>query len=485
MRFKLLGTIGIVLGLMLVASVALAAFPDQGVGRGNTTTWVMNVHQTLDAKVVATYIDRSGYPSSNVAETISPQGNASFPAQSAGLNSGWLGSALIDSLRPLASVAETVWQDVPKDDGWTGAAYYDFPQGANEIFFPAVSKTKHQKAIVTIQCVDRVDCQVSMSYRTRDGDVVTGSPFLDTIEAFSQETYDLWDPSLNPNIPDQANTPAPWFGSLQVTSSQEIAGVQVTHFRQGYAAAHNSLVPGSDTEIYYPSVNRRKWNDWTGNSDWSALTVQNLNPFTITAYLNFYDRDGNRELYFPDDIPPYSSHAYNTRYGGSVDPTVFEPLANRFLGSAIVTSTHPFLGTCTLVRGPKKLAASYNGVSGGASTVVFPVAYRTKNGSTWTGYTGVIVLNLDPENEITIHTQWLTNGSPTVTFTDTIPPNTPRGYNTRYGDHATTLADLGDDWSGTVIVTTTNPAGIGGLVNNTIKGSDYMYTMQYNGLPVD
>lgn len=485
MRFRLLATIGIVLGLMLVASVVLAGYPDQEVGRGNTTTWVMNVHETLEANVVASYVDRAGYEASNTTQTISPTGNASFPALDSGVRAGWLGSTVIHSLRPLASVAQIAWEDVPQGDGWTGAAYTEIGEGATQIFFPATSKTAYHRSITSIQCLDSEDCPIYMTYRDREGNIVTGSPFVDTVEARSQETYDLWDSSVNPNIPDDVSMPPAWHGGLQVTSTQHVAGVSVKHWRPGYAAAHNSLARSTDTEIYFPSVNRRNWNNWKGASDWSGLTVQNVSYFAITVRVNFYDRDGNLKLSFTDEVPANSPHAYNTRYGGSVDPSTFDDLGNRFLGSTIVTSTHPILGACTLVRYANDgLAGAYDGVASGSSKLLFPVAYRALEGTTWRKYSGVVVLNMDPQHEITVYAQWhQPDGTLKVEFSDTIPANSSYGYNTRYGGSAFEI--LGDDWAGTVIVTTTSPAGIAGAVTSHIGGSGQMYLTMYDAVVVE
>ncbi len=483
MRFKVLAMIGIVLGLALLASVALAGYPDEGFGVARTDTWVMNVHHTLDANVLVTYIDRSGYPSANVAKAISPTWNAKFAATDPGLDSGWLGSAFVDSLRPIVSAVEAHWGEVPRGDGQSAAGYIDVPQGSNELYFPGVSKSGYWRSRVSIQCVDTVDCDVSMTYRDREGAVVTGSPFLDTIEAGSQESYDLWDPSVNPNIPEQQYTPSPWFGSLQVTSTGEIAGVAVTHARKGHASAYNSCVPTGDATVYFPALNRRNFGgDWQGQSDWSTLSVQNTNAFTITAYLSFYKRDGTLELSFAEEIAPNASAAYNMK-----TDTRFEDLGNRFGGSAIVTSTHPIVGSCSGIRVPYDgLSAAYTGVPGGSSKLVFPVAYRVKAGTAWRKYSGVVVQNVDPENEITIYTHWFqAGGEEYIEIISDIPANGSHGYNTRYGDHAGTLAGLGNDWSGTVVVTTTSPLGMAAVAHNTIKYPDYAYLTNYNGLPVD
>jgi len=476
MKFKVMGVVIGVLATFLLFSVAAAIFPAQSVGQGSSDVWVMNLDDTNDANVVASYVDQEGNSDATVGATIDPQGNTSFPASSSGLGNDWLGSMVLYSDRQLASAAQLYWQSVPVADGWSGALYSGYSEGANEIFFPVISRTKYHRTMTTIQCVDTVDCDVWMTYRGDDGSYVSGSPFQDTIEVDSQETYDMWDATLNSNIP--SGLPVPWYGSLQVTSTEEIAGVAVTHWSFGYAAAYNGMEPSGATELYFATVNRRNWSNWTGQSDWSQLTIQNLNNFEITIYQTYYDREGGPALLtFTDTIPAYSSHLYNTRYGDAVDDSVFDPLGNTFLGSARVTSTDSIAGVGRVVRVLSGgMAGEYNAVTGGSDSLKYPVLYRLKSGSAWRGYSSLFVQNLDTANAIDVHVQWLKpDGTVGVEYDDNIPANTSRSYSTRYGDTATVLAALGNNYAGPIIVTTDSPEGIIGAVTNHIQGSNYIY----------
>lgn len=485
MKVKVVVTIVAVLAVMLVSSVVLAArFPTLGVGKGSSDIWVMNLHETEDANVVASYVDQDGNEDSSVGGTVDPLGNTSFPASSSGLANDWLGSMVLYSDRELASIAELYWRNQPRRDGWSGAAYSGYSEGRTEFLFPYVLKSASHKSIVTIQCVDTVDCDISMTYRGRDGNEVNGNPFTDTIEADSQESYDLWDPTLNPNIPDQGDTPDPWYGCMAVTSGQDIAGVAVVHFRRGHAAAYNAFVPGTDTETYMPFVLRRyiggKWKRWT------QIVAQNLNNYEITVYGTFYHRDGGAPLLtFSDTIPAYTSHWYNTRHGGHVPggPSTFDALGNKFLGSAVISSTEPIVALSTVLR--EGVAGASQGLPYGSGTLVYPVVYRTKGGGRWTGYSAVVVQNLDPDDAITVHAQFLnSDGTVGVEFDADIPANSAHSYNTRLGAQtpggAGTYDPLGTSWVGTAIVSTTSPAGIVGMVQNTMKGSDYAYMTNYN-----
>jgi len=323
---------------------------------------------------------------------------------------------------------------------------------------------------------------VFMTYRDTEGNLVSGSPFLDTIQSFSQETYDLWDATVNPNIPNATQMPSGWWGSLQVTSTQSIAGVARSHCCLGYSLAYNAVPATTATEIFFPAFNRRNWADWGGQSDWSSISVYDLNDSTITIYLNFYDGDGNRVLRFSDDIPARGSHSYNAK---TTPEWPFDELPNPFIGSAVVTSTHPIVGCGSIVRVPSgRAAGGHYGFSEGYQKLVFPVAYRVKEGDAWRQWAGVSVQNVDPNNEITIHVQWMdSDGDVLLGFTDDVPPYASGGYNTRYSGGA--YEALGDNWKGTVVVTTTSSAGIAGLILNQTVMPTYRYIAQYNGIPVE
>ena len=483
MRTKVLaGTIA-VLAVILLTSVAVAQYPVQTIGQGNSDIWVMNLDETDVANVVASYVDQDGNVDASVGGPIASMGNTSFPAASSGLGNNWLGSMVLFSDKPLASLAELYWQNVPTGDGWSGAGYSGYSEGANDLFFPYIMKTKHQRSIATIQCVDTVDCDITMVYRDRDGNLVAGT-YQDTIEPDSQESYDPWD--LNPNVP---SLPAGWFGALRVTSAQDIAGVVVMHWRQGYASAYNSFVPADDTEIYMPFIKRRDFTgSWGGVSDWSSIIVQNMATYPITVYHSYYDRTGGAPLLtFSDTIPALASQGYNTRYGiNGLTPEIYNPLGNRFLGSAIVTSTDPIVAACSTIRVPLGgLAGSYQGSPGGSGKLIFPRLYRTKNGGAWTGYSGLIVQNLDPDNSADVHVEFLdSDGTLGVQFDDTIPANASHGYNTRYDadQPAGIFNGLGTNWSGSAIITTDNVVGIVGITQDHVAGVGYLYHMMYDGL---
>jgi hypothetical protein len=481
MRIKVLATVALLLGTLLVTSVALAGYPADGVGVASSETWVMNVHETLDANVVATYVDQDGFQTGTIESTIDPLGHDSFPASSSDLASGWLGSMTIDSLRPIASIVENIFTDVPGGDNWAASAFNDTAEGAQEIFFPGAVKTAYWRSFLTVQCLDTENCEVFMTYRDTGGNLISGSPFLDTIESFSQETYDVWDATVNPNIPNDTQMPANWFGSVQVTSTQPIAGVARTHCRLGYSSSYNAVPATTATEVFFPGFVRRKWGDWEGQSDWSTVTVHNPSDSTITAYLNLYNSAGEGVLRIDQELDPHESYSFAAKD----DTPPYSLLPNPFLGSAVVTSTHPIVGVSSFGRAPYGgLAAAHYGFSRGYSKLVFPVTYRVKEGEVWRQWTGINIQNVDPENEITVYVQWLDpDGTELAEIVDNVPSYASGGYSTK--TDAEPYDEFGPDWKGTVVVTTTSPLGIAGVVGNFTTMADYAYIYHYDGIPIE
>ena len=103
----------------------------------------------------------------------------------------------------------------------------------------------------------------------------------------------------------------------------------------------------------------------------------------------------------------------------------------------------------------------------------------------WTGYSGVVVQNLDPENAAAVHLKYMrADGTIALEFDDTIPAYASHGYNTRYdADVPTSVFNvLGENWAGPVIVTTDNPVGIVAISQDEVQGTGYLYHMMYDGL---
>jgi hypothetical protein len=493
MKTKAIAVVVGVLAVMLVASVATATFPTDSVGQGSSDIWVMNL-ESSEANVVAAYYNRTGgTPDASVGGTIDPWGNASFPAASSGLGDDWLGSMVLYADKELASAAELYWQNVPRGDGWSGAGYLGYSEGSNEFYLPGVAKTPYHRSIVTVQCVDTVDCPIWITYRGVDGGLVGDSPYTEVIEADSQETHDLHDPSLNPNIPDIPDDQS-WFGTVQVTSTQQIAGVVVTHWMQGYAAGNNGLVPGTDTTVYFTSLNKRNFGgEWKGQSDWSGFSIQNINAVPIVVYASVYGSAGGPAIVtFSDTIPALSSHNYNLRTGSDIPASTFDPLGTVFLGTATVTSENAIVGAASGVRFPSGgLAGGYLGVTHGANKLVIPAAFRAKSGSKWLAYSALAVQNVDPNDDCDVTlTYYNSDGTQGVQFGDTIPANAVHAYSTRAGgntpDGAATFNPLGDSWSGTVVVTTDDPGdSVTGVMTNQIEGSNYIYMWTYNAVMLE
>src|SRR4030042_2291735 len=79
MRVRVLGGALAIVAIMLISSAAIAQYPTQSVGQGSSDIWVMNLDETEDANVVASYVDQEGNPDASVGSTIDPLGNTSLP----------------------------------------------------------------------------------------------------------------------------------------------------------------------------------------------------------------------------------------------------------------------------------------------------------------------------------------------------------------------------------------------------------------------
>jgi hypothetical protein len=219
--------------------------------------------------------------------------------------------------------------------------------------------------------------------------------------------------------------------------------------------------------------------------------VQNLSTFPISVHVSLYGTAGGPAvLTFSDTIPGDSNHQYNLKAGGNVPyPEIFEDnLPNPFLGTAKVTSTHPIVGAASGVRVPSGgLAGAYLGVPGGTNKLVYPAIFRVKNGPKWTNYSSVAVQNIDPNDSVDVTVKFMnSDGTVGFQFGDTIPANSLHGYSTRYGGSAPGGAtafetQLGDSWSGSVVVTADDPV-ITGVATNQTMGTGYTYMAVYNAV---
>jgi len=258
---------------------------------------------------------------------------------------------------------------------------------------------------------------------------------------------------------DQSGLPDNWTGSVIVSADAEVSAFAQVRWEGGAygdgktAGAYNGFTEGSNT-LYFPSLAARE------GKQFSYLAVQSAEGAstsdTINITIKFYDRNGNLSKTVNDTLFKGTQKSYNLLDLGL---PITDPPGDGWLGSAVVESSSPVAGVATMHW--KYYSAAYSAVTGGGTTIYLPSATRRLPGGTWYQYTSVLVQNLDPTTDATVKVYWYDReGNELHNFQDTIPANSSHGYNTRWTssdvpDHSALHSALGDNWNGSVVITST------------------------------
>jgi len=301
---------------------------------------------------------------------------------------------------------------------------------------------------------------VTAQYINQSGDV--DAVITKTLQTLSSKSFMAADSGLPDN----------WVGSAIVSAQQEIAAIAQIKWEGGTSAdgktagAYDAFRQG-ENELYFPSLAARD------GLQYSILTIQSAETpstsETIDAYITFYDRNGNVSL------GPIV-RTINTGAQATIDliADVSLPITNPpatedgWLGSAVVTSTHPIAGVAS-THWPD-YSAAYSAVSSGGTTLYLPSGTRRLPNGPWLQFTSVEVQNLEPVLDAEVTVYWYDRDNNVLySFTDTIPANASHGYNTRFTgsnvpDHAALHAALGDNWNGSLVIESTNSTEIVGIV---------------------
>jgi hypothetical protein len=335
------------------------------------------------------------------------------------------------------------------------AGYSGLPSVHTNAYLPTVGARTDEWSEVAVMNTEGQAASVTIRFFDRNGNEMTNA----------QQTI-----SLNPNgrsltdllvLRSQNKLPADFLGAAYVSANRRIVAEATTHFASSPvfdSDAYEGAGAGSTGYLYFPQVKRRQFGgSWY---DYSGIVVQNLDPSNSAGvYVYFYDRSGVLKLTLYDSIPRNSAHGYNTRYGGNFPPETFNVLGTDFNGSVKVYSAHgrPIIGVSkTWMEGGVNATEMYVGEAGGATTLVAPLVYRRtysgqwadpQDDTAWLAYTGIIVHNLggsDASVTVYIYDQ---NGVEKAHFSDTIPANSPHGYNTRYCNSQTQLCGQAPKWA--------------------------------------
>jgi len=443
----------LIAAILLVAFVGFAAAQTADPGDGMVDFTVMNLSDTYTTTVTAQYVNQSGGVDATINQDVEPLSSKGFNAADSGLPDPWVGSAIASASQEIASIAQIRYENGDSTDTKVAASYDGILQGANKIYFPSLAaRTGKQRSEISVQSAQAASVSTIDAYYTfynRDGTKALG-PISRTIPGGAQVTIDL-DADLT--LPNTAPAADGWLGAAVVTSTESIAGVAVTHWKQ-YSAAYAAVTNGATT-IYLPSATRR-----TPSSVWkqfTSLEVQNLDTTTeAEVRVNWYDRYNNKLFVFTDTIPANSTHGYNTRWLGSdvPDNTALQTaLGDDWNGSVIISSTNS-VDIVSIVKlqwtadhPAGEGASSYYSFSEGYPELYLPAVYRVYPSSTWEKFTGLIVQNVGTTPCIDFMVEWYNpSGTQLISFTDSLSPTISHGYNTRYAANnppGVNMADLG------------------------------------------
>ncbi len=448
-----------VVGLLLVVSLVAAQSAGPNPGSGSTDVRFMNTTDTA-AVVTIDYYNPSGVVEATRSANVNPKGSADFLASDSGLGDGWNGSGVISSDQEGASVAFIYWTGGQSADGTTAAAYSGVAQGATTLYCPSLAaRSGVQRSLIAVQNADSGDANVKLEFFDRDGNAWSGNPVSAVIPAGAGKVWDL----LTLNLPVTDPPGDGWLGSVKISSTngKKIAAV-VTMFWRDYSSAYNCMSEG-DTTIVFPDIKRRfiagNWVQYGGN------VIQNIGTSTANVQVEVLDRNGNVLHTFNDTIPAFASHGYNTRFAANApNANAFHSaMGDDFNGALRVTSTNsqPLVAVyngLTVKAGAKK-ASTYaaEGATKGSTTLFFPAVYRIVSNNNWMRYSALLVYN--PGNTDANITMKFYDKAGTLkhTVNDTIPAGTSHGYNTRFGISLPNPETLGDNFVGSVEVTSNVP----------------------------
>lgn len=428
-----------------------------GIGTGSSTVVVQNTSAT-EASVQADFINPSGWTDHTEVTSIPPRGSYEFDVADTPLSSNWVGSMILSSDKPLVALNNLIWTGGTKGDGTSAGTYTAFDEGDTTVYLPFLSTSKGQYSTFSIQNADRGSAHIYIKYIDREGN--ESASVEDDIPEGAQRTYDLRSPGGK--VPYLGDT---WWGAVVVSSSKNLVGVATVHWKE-CSGAYNGFASG-DTTVYIPSIYRRQRDGaWKQSSN---ITVQNLsdsNPATVRLY--FYGESGGPAILdFEDTIPANSSHAYNTKAGDNVPATTFEPLGTWHIGPVVIDSDQPIVAVALTKWWDEVFAGIYNSQTRGATELFVPDVARTKSGGGWDRNTAMVVQNLSPSDDATVHLYFYhRDGSLKLDFEDTIPASSCHEYNTRAGGSVprSTFSPLGTDFLGSVYITSSQP--VIGIVNS-------------------
>lgn len=491
----------ILLSALAIAQAAPYAAPPS-TGAAESFGAVQNTG-AVTANAVVTYYDAAGNIAATKNLTIAPKATQGVAPRlldgtPQALPSGFNGSAVVSADQDIVAVSYINWTGASTafgSDTKTSADFGGVSAPATSLYFPSVSNADNEASEVSIQNADSADAVVYLNYYDRNGvNIAAARTTSGVIKPGMQSTFKL---TAN------ANLPAGFLGSVQVTSTKQIAGVAIVHWTVAYGSFGYNAESAGSTALNFPKVSRRDrgFNAGATNCstagwlDYSGVVAQNLsNSAAADVQVSFYDRSGVLKTSFADSIPALSSHGYNTRFNGNAPAANINALGCNFLGSVVITSTGtPIVGIVKDADDQSQWAGGYNAApsTSGGTSMYFPYLYHTdfNNAATtgtptnWAQWTGVIVQNVDTV-PVDVYLNVLARDGTTVIASVKDPTQvglgSAHGYNSRYGGNiaASTFNVLALNFGGGAYITATGKI-VGVQTTWNMYGGDFNETLGF------
>jgi hypothetical protein len=308
---------------------------------------------------------------------------------------------------------------------------------------------------IVTQNISEEDAAVTIAYYDVDGNLDYTQPDT-TIKPLAVKEFKTEDVPV-------ASLPAGWIGSAVMSSDMEvgvIVSVRWTATGREDGSTQDAYVGGTQgyNQLYLPDLKRVPLAaDPTQANQVSKIYVQNTESTPATVYMNYYNRQGGAEGVYEADIPAFSQKGFDLRVDDDIPAQVADGFGTTNDGACYITSTNKIYAIVETTW--QNWDASYEGLGEAATTLYAPSSFRTKRAdASWNIYSAVVVQNTTgAAADIYFNYVNRQTGNTDLQLVRNVGAYAATGLNTRTGGDmpAGTFDVLGDDWAGSVIVTST------------------------------
>ena len=261
--------------------------------------------------------------------------------------------------------------------------------------------------------------------------------------------------------PQQTTVPTEFTGVSAYASDQPLAVVVKTLWKDGPG---DGLQMGLYSGVSVPSSKLCFPSLWKMDGRiLSRFIVQNTDSIPVTISIAYKNREGADAGAFTDTLLAGAEKIYDLARPGDAMPD----LPNDWEGSAIVSTngSSSLAGVATVSYGsedPRRArSATYNAVDcagrSGLTTLQAPTQFRVKRtDGNWVMWSALNIQNLENiDAAVTVRYTPRDASLPNLVLNETLPANATLGLNTRTGgaEDASAFEPLGDDWDGSVTIT--------------------------------